>query len=87
MPRRAPADEESFGRAAVPPANPYAGPGPDMNASGNIWIDRGRRLAYIGVSSWILQRVSFFGAVLHSPHIRHEWFKLGIGTTIGTYLV
>lgn len=75
------ADEESDGRTAVP--NPYTGPGPDL--SGSLLFDKGKRLVYIGISVYILQRMDFYNAILHSPNISHEWFKIGLGATIGTF--
>lgn len=73
------ADEESHGTSAVP--NPYSGPGPDL--SSNLLIDKMKRLVYIGVSLYFLQRMAFWSAIVQSPHIRHEWFKIGLATAIG----
>lgn len=77
MPSRA--DEESFGRTAVP--NPYTGDGPPpLNAA----IDKLKRLIYVAISGYFLKRMAFYEIVMHSPHVSHEWFKIGLAASIGT---
>lgn len=73
------ADEESHGKTAAP--NPYTGPGPDPRAS--LLMDKAKRLIYMGISLYFLQRLNFYNAIFQSPHISHEWFKIGLGATIG----
>lgn len=81
-----PADVESYGRAAVP--NPYRGLGPNHATTGaNMLVDKFKRMLYIGVSGFFLHRMNFWGAILRSPHVSHEWFKLGVAGTIGTFVV
>jgi hypothetical protein len=81
-----PADVESFGRAAVP--NPYRGLGPNHATTGaNMLVDKFKRMLYIGVSGFFLHRMNFWGAIVRSPHVSHEWFKLGVAGTIGTFMV
>lgn len=77
-----PADEESFGRTAVP--NPYRGLGPNHDSPGNRAVDLLKRLIYLGISTYFLHRMNFVGAILRSPHVQHEWFKVGLAGTIGT---
>lgn len=80
--RRGRADEESDGRAAVP--NPYTGEGPP--SAGDLIFDKGKRLGYMAISSYFLfKRMNFYEIVKHSPHVKHEWFKIGLGATIGTH--
>jgi hypothetical protein len=78
-----PADVESFGRAAVP--NPYRGLGPNHATTGaNLLVDKFKRMLYMGVSGFFLHRMNFWGAIVRSPHVSHEWFKIGVAGTIGT---
>lgn len=77
-----PADEESFGRTAVP--GRYTGPGPEMNTTASLLVDRLWRLIYILFSLFVLHKMAFYSAILKSPLIRHEWFKVGLGLSIGT---
>jgi len=36
----------------------------------------------MGVSAFVLSKFSFYGVILRSPHVRHEWFKVGLACTI-----
>jgi hypothetical protein len=81
MNRRNQADPEVAGRAAAPPM--YTGPGPQMTA-GDKAVDTLKRIIYIGVSLFFLMRMNVFRATLESPHVSHEWFKVGLAGTIGT---
>jgi hypothetical protein len=76
-----PADVESYGRTAVP--NPYRGLGPNDNTAASQLVDKFRRVLYIGVSAYVLNRMNFWGAILRSPLVSHEWFKIGLGGMIG----
>jgi hypothetical protein len=65
------------------PNNPYA------NALGeepieSIYLFRLRRVFYMAISIFGLQHFKFYGVILRSPHVRHEWFKVGLATSIGT---
>jgi hypothetical protein len=42
-----------------------------------------RRIIYMSVSFYALLHFKFYRTILHSPNIRHEWFKIGLATTIG----
>lgn len=43
-----------------------------------------KRMIYSGISLFGLYHLNAYQAVLHSPHIRHEWFKIGLAATVGT---
>jgi len=79
--QRTRADEESFGQSAVPHSNTNVQP---QLSTANRIVDKLKRIIYILISYFILSRVSFFSTLLHSPHIRHEPFKVGLAGTIGT---
>jgi hypothetical protein len=42
-----------------------------------------RRLAYGGISLYGLRHFNVYKIILRSPHVRHEWFKIGLASTIG----
>ena len=42
-----------------------------------------QRLLSICVSIYGLQHFHVYHVLLHSPKIRHEWFKIGLASTIG----
>ena len=78
-------DVESSNRqpAGVAPTNPYS-------ANPNVLprydpLNILKRLFYMGVSAYGLNHFNFYRVVLQSPHIRHEWFKIGLAATVGEF--
>lgn len=71
--------EVNLGR---PVHNPYAG-GPDGNLPGDKYFTAMKRLIYVGISLFGLRHFDAYQVVLHSPHVSHEWFKVGLAATIG----
>ena len=75
--------------ATAPPSNPYSssgGVGTNVVAvlPAHHPLNIIKRLAYIGISLYSLQRFfQFHLMIFQSPHIRHEWFKVGLAATIG----
>lgn len=59
--------------------NPYA----ESVALENQYIGYLRRLVYMGISLFGLRHFKFYGVLLRSPHVNHEWFKIGLACTIG----
>ena len=59
--------------------NPYAPP--TRGSRLFLLLQRG---VYMGISLYGLQHFAFFGVLLRSPHVSHEWFKVGLACTIGT---
>ena len=49
------------------------------------FIDKVQRILYIIISAYALHYFKFYGVILRSPHVRHEWFKIGLAFTIGEY--
>ena len=45
-----------------------------------------KRMVYMGISGYILQHFNFYRVILQSPHIRHEWFKIGLAATVGEFV-
>ena len=43
-----------------------------------------KRITYSGISLYGLHLFKAYELILHSPRIRHEWFKIGLATSIGT---
>ena len=41
-----------------------------------------KRSLYIGLSLWALHKLGADKAIFHSPHISHEWFKIGLAGSI-----
>jgi len=68
------------GRATAP-SNPYADNPNVLPAHHPLTILK--RLTYMGVSLYGLQHFNAFKVVFQSPHVRHEWFKIGLASTVG----
>ncbi|GKY99076.1 hypothetical protein MPSEU_000863300 [Mayamaea pseudoterrestris] len=80
IPSRRTVDPEVAGRFPVP--NPYTGAGPERSF-GDTAINILWRLIILGISSFFLfKRFNVYETTFHSPHISHEWFKVGLATTI-----
>jgi hypothetical protein len=74
-------DPETAGYHAVP--NPYTGAG-FQRTSGDRAVDAIKRLIYMGISLFFLiHRFNIYQSTIQSPHVRHEWFKVGLAATIG----
>jgi hypothetical protein len=81
VPTRPTTDPEVAGRFPVP--NPYTGPGPSRSF-GDTAVDALKRLIFLGISLFfLLEKFNVYRTTLQSPHISHEWFKIGLGTTVG----
>jgi hypothetical protein len=64
--------------------NPYtSSPPPPLPP----YVDRIKRFIYIAISAYGLRYFRFLKVVLKSPHIRHEWFQIGLALTIGKDLL
>jgi len=64
------------------PENPYTGPPRNTLSSFHPFTIM-KRLGYMGISLYGLKHFNFYRVVLHSPHVRHEWFKVGLASSIG----
>lgn len=66
------------------PANPYR---PEGLGELSRWhpLTILKRLTYMGASLWGLNHYNAYNVILRSPHVRHEWFKVGLAATIGAY--
>jgi hypothetical protein len=73
--------EDRNNRAAQAPVNPYTGPGPDLLPPNHL-IHKLKRVIYMVISAFGLSHYDFFRALIVSPNIRHEWFKIGLACTI-----
>lgn len=41
----------------------------------------------MSISAYGLQHFNFYRVILQSPHVRHEWFKIGLAATVGELAV
>ena len=71
------------GNSAQTSPNPYTGPGPNMPE--NIYLYKAKCLLYMIISLFALQRFNFYQVILKSPHVSHEWFKIGLAGSIGKF--
>eukprot|EP00540_Astrosyne_radiata_P019511 CAMPEP_0116846308 /NCGR_PEP_ID=MMETSP0418-20121206/13759_1 /TAXON_ID=1158023 /ORGANISM="Astrosyne radiata, Strain 13vi08-1A" /LENGTH=167 /DNA_ID=CAMNT_0004477533 /DNA_START=23 /DNA_END=526 /DNA_ORIENTATION=- len=60
-------------------ANPYSSalPEPRYDPFNTLY-----RICVIGGSLYILHRWELYETILHSPSVRHEWFKVGLAASI-----
>lgn len=65
------------------PLNPYSGNNAPFN-DGDLIAFKLKCVLWMVVGCFFLDRLAFYPAIFHSPHIRHEWFKIGLAGTIGT---
>lgn len=42
-----------------------------------------KRIIYVAFSTLALLHFKFYHTILHSPNVQHEWFKVGLATTVG----
>jgi hypothetical protein len=42
-----------------------------------------KRIIYVSLSALALLHFKFYETILHSPNVQHEWFKVGLATTVG----
>jgi hypothetical protein len=61
--------------------NPYAS---DARKGNRLFLML-QRCVYIIGSLYGLKHFAFYQVLLHSPHVSHEWFKVGLAGTIGTW--
>lgn len=78
-------DVEVSGQRPATVPNPYAngdtsGVLPTWHPINVLW-----RVIWIGISLFGLQRFDAYHKVMHDPNVRHEWFKIGLATTVGAY--
>lgn len=62
--------------------NPYSEPNPMENAL----IDKLWRLFSMIISGYVLMKYNMYNVILKSPHINHEWFRVGLACTVGECL-
>ena len=62
--------------------NPYSGADPNVlplyHPINILW-----RLLYMTIALWGLHHFQAYETIIHSPKIRHEWFKIGLAATVG----
>ena len=64
--------------------NPYAAVGgPPGSILANNVLTILKRLLYVGVSLFGLKHFNAYQVILHSPHVSHEWLKIGLAATVG----
>uniref|UniRef100_A0A7S1URH0 Uncharacterized protein n=1 Tax=Grammatophora oceanica TaxID=210454 RepID=A0A7S1URH0_9STRA len=67
--------------------NPYASmPDPTVLAPLHP-LNLLKRGAIIGGSLWGLHSMKVWYTILHSPNVRHEWFKAGVGASIAILMI
>ena len=46
-----------------------------------------RRILYMCIALYGLNHYDVYHTIMHSSHVKHEWFKIGLASTIGTFYV
>lgn len=65
--------------------NPYAaGVGPTTLPARHP-INILKRCIYMGLSIWGLHKLQVYRTILRSPDVQHEWFKIGLASSVGTW--
>jgi hypothetical protein len=67
------------------PINPYSDISPRTKTIADRILGYTKRLFYITISGFILHHFKLYQAIFYSPNISHEWFKIGLASTIGTF--
>lgn len=73
------ADVERSNAGSNAPPNPYSSGPPPLPP----YVDKMKRIIYMAISVYGLVYFNFFRVLFKSPHIRHEWFQIGLACTIG----
>ena len=65
------------------PENPYA----DSTQVYSTWhpVNLFWRILWMGGSLYGLERMEAYHAIMHSPDISHEWFKIGLAASLGEF--
>ena len=79
-------DVEGNIRQSAAPANPYSASPSSSVLPRYDPFNMLKRMVYMGISGYILQHFNFYRVILQSPHIRHEWFKIGLAATVGEFV-
>ena len=72
--------EATFGRTNAV-TNPYSGVPPTLprwHPLNVLW-----RCLYMGIALYGINYFKAYHALLHSPNVKHEWFKIGLAATVG----
>jgi hypothetical protein len=67
------------------PINPYSDAPQRTKTIADRILMYAKRLFYITISVYVLHHFKLYQAIFYSPNISHEWFKVGLATTIGTW--
>jgi len=65
--------------------NPYSSSAPPLPARHPVNILK--RSLYMGLSAWGLHHYQVYQTILHSPKVDHEWFKIGLATSVAIMAV
>ena len=77
-------DIEGNARPSAVPNPYYSDPSSGhLQLAGHDLFTIMKRLVYVGMSLYGLEHFNAYQVVLHSPHVSHEWFKIGLASTVG----
>ena len=76
--------QQQSGNTTTSISNPYSSSTPPTPLPGDRILTFGKRCFYIIISFYILHYYHVYDAIFNSPKVSHEWFKVGLASTIGT---
>ncbi len=62
--------------------NPYSGSSAQQSLPVRHPLNILKRCFYMGLSAYGLYKFNVYHTILHSPMINHEWFKIGLATSV-----
>lgn len=62
--------------------NPYSDGAASQPLPARHPINIIKRCIYMGLSAWGLHKFQVYHTILHSPDVSHEWFKIGMATSV-----
>jgi hypothetical protein len=77
------ADPESNQSNAV--NNPYSNPIPTILPTWHP-LNVMKRILYMGVALYAMNYFNAYQKIMHSPKVSHEWFKIGLAASVGTFI-
>ena len=83
---RIPTSSSTNAQQATSIENPYAENPRMQRTMADRILNYVKRIFYITLSSYVLhQFFRFYSAIFQSPLIIHEWLKVGVALTVGTF--
>jgi hypothetical protein len=66
--------------------NPYSHPQPTILPTWHP-LNVLKRVFYMGLALYGMNYFEAYQTIMHSPKVSHEWFKIGLAASVGTFIM